>query len=138
MENFEDVRNSLSLILNPYGFTFHPFKVILIDWNVTSSDYPRDDEISFDFLYIAHTSQISWYNDLVLKKDKAFRLPYDDDCIAFIVISTPSVFEKAFIPFVRSEHFKNTSSDPLDQCMQYYFNLIKQVIKSFDVLKVNI
>ncbi|CAD5111684.1 DgyrCDS970 [Dimorphilus gyrociliatus] len=80
-----------------------------------------------------HPFKISWYNELVQKKDEAFKLPYHDDCIAFIIISTPSVFEKAFIPFVRSEHYKNSSSDPLDQCMNYYFSLVKETCLEEDV-----
>ncbi|CAG0916080.1 unnamed protein product [Notodromas monacha] len=47
----------------------------------------------------AHRFLVGWYNDQV---GPQFRIPYDPDTLAFLFISTPSMFEKAFIPFVNS------------------------------------
>jgi hypothetical protein len=44
-----------------------------------------------------HPFKIGWYNESVGEK---FALPYSDDTLAFVVISQPSMFEKAFLPFV--------------------------------------
>jgi len=46
-----------------------------------------------------HPFLIGWYNDQVSEK---FRLPYPDSTLSFVVISQPSMFEKAFLPFLRS------------------------------------
>jgi hypothetical protein len=45
----------------------------------------------------AHPFKIGWYNESVGEK---FTLPYDDNTLAFVIISQPSMFEKAFLPFI--------------------------------------
>ena len=50
-----------------------------------------------------HPFKVGWYNDVVGQK---FHLPYDYDAVAFLVISQPSMFEKAFLPFVRENLLK--------------------------------
>ena len=45
--------------------------------------------------------KVGWYNEALQDKRFAFN-DLDPDTLAFIVVSSPSMFEKAFIPFVRS------------------------------------
>lgn len=65
--------------------------------------------------------KIKWYNDAVI--DKKFELDNDPNTLAFIVISTPSMFEKAFLPYIKKETTKSKFEieDPLDQCMKKAF-----------------
>ena len=68
-----------------------------------------------------HPFQIAWYNDQV-RKNFHFQLP--GDCLAFCIISTPSMFEKAFLPFIRNSYSDNSSDstllqDPLDNCIRH-------------------
>ncbi|XP_054161447.1 cyanocobalamin reductase / alkylcobalamin dealkylase-like [Oppia nitens] len=75
--------------------------------------------------------KIGWYNQMVSPK---FRLPFDDNCIAFVIISTPDMFELAFIPYLRNYWLDNKScSDPIDECMKYHFNLLKEKLSAFSV-----
>ena len=67
--------------------------------------------------------QIGWYNDCVTKP---FKFSYDRDTLAFVLISTPSMFEKAFKPFLVSPHCVGVR-DPIDQCMDYRFKCSVQV-----------
>ena len=67
--------------------------------------------------------QIGWYNDCVRKP---FEFKYDRETLAFILISTPSMFEKAFLPFLGSELCAGTR-DPIDQCMDHHFKRAVQV-----------
>jgi methylmalonic aciduria homocystinuria type C protein len=46
----------------------------------------------------AHRFLVGWYNDQVAPP---FHLPYESNTLAFLILSTPSMFEKAFLPFVR-------------------------------------
>lgn len=57
--------------------------------------------------------QIGWYNDVV---ETPFNLKYSHDTLAFILVSTPSMFEASFIPYLR-EHGDTYTRDPLDECM---------------------
>ena len=72
---------------------------------------------------------MGWYNELVGPK---FALDYPPDTVAVVVISGPDVFEKAVIPYLKSEVEKNVNfatGDPLDEAMKYYFHLFAQVCK---------
>ena len=63
--------------------------------------------------------KVGWYNDAVA--DKKFQFPDDSNTLAFIVISTPSMFEKAFLPFLKEELTGGMPfeiRDPLDRCMK--------------------
>jgi len=91
----------------------------------------------------AHPFKIQWYNLMVSPK---FRLPFDDNCIAFAIISTPDMFEMAFLPFLRSNLFDtNSTNDPIDECMKYHLNSIKlsfcefavEVIHDFELFMPN-
>ncbi|CAG2117389.1 unnamed protein product [Medioppia subpectinata] len=50
-----------------------------------------------------------------------FHLPFDGNCLAFTIISTPDMFENAFIPYIR---MRNTADmlDPINHCMKHYLN----------------
>lgn len=46
-----------------------------------------------------HPFLVQWYNELV---DKPYALDYPNPTLAYIVVSTPSMFEKVFIPYIKS------------------------------------
>lgn len=68
--------------------------------------------------------QIGWYNEHV---QEVFRLSYPADTLGLLVISTPDMFERAFIPFVKQQEESDGIRDPIDQCVAYYFNKVKEV-----------
>ncbi|KAG7171252.1 cyanocobalamin reductase / alkylcobalamin dealkylase-like [Homarus americanus] len=70
-----------------------------------------------------HPFKIGWYNEQVAP---CFRLPYHDDTLSFVIISTPSMFEKAFIPFLATVDDLKIKQDPLDQCMVQCFTPVKE------------
>ncbi|KAH9367110.1 hypothetical protein HPB48_014752 [Haemaphysalis longicornis] len=70
----------------------------------------------------APQTQISWYNERV---PDVFKFAYEPDTLCFVAISTPSTFEKAFLPFVLDN--RNSSvKDPYDQCMTACFSRVKE------------
>ena len=88
-------------------------------------------EVIFEKM-LAETSQfglevapfkVGWYNDALADKRFAFE-DVDKNTLAFVVISAPSMFEKAFLPFLRKdieEDKANEIKDPLDRCMKEMF-----------------
>ena len=57
-----------------------------------------------------------------------FELKYDRNCIAFVIISTPDMFENAFIPYLQNNWLNSESTtDPIDNCMRYHLNELKSV-----------
>jgi len=59
---------------------------------------------------------------------KGFELPYDDNTLAFVVLSTPAMFDHAFKPFVlRQECEGNGARDLIDTCVAQNFSLVQQV-----------
>lgn len=79
-----------------------------------------------------HTFKIAWYNALVAPEYSL--KAYHDDTLALLVISTPSMFELAFLPFLGQTIEPSTLDasnvvycDPIDKCMQHYFGALKQV-----------
>ncbi|XP_050689319.1 cyanocobalamin reductase / alkylcobalamin dealkylase-like isoform X2 [Eriocheir sinensis] len=78
-----------------------------------------------------HPFKIGWYNEQV---SKPFVLPYHEDTVAFIIISTPSMFEKAFIPFLASaDCLRAKQQDPVDQCMVRHFSAVKSNYPELDI-----
>lgn len=67
--------------------------------------------------------KVGWYNAVL---QTAFHLPYPDDTLAFVVLSTPSMFDKALKPFVNKERLK-IIRDPVDQCVSYHLSRVKEV-----------
>lgn len=67
--------------------------------------------------------KIGWYNAVL---QPSFHLHYSEDTLAFVVLSTPSMFDKAFKPFVNKQLLKKIN-DPVDQCVSYHLSLMKEV-----------
>jgi len=67
--------------------------------------------------------QIGWYNDCVTEP---FKFTYDPDTLAFLLISTPSMFEKAFLPFLVGPHCEDLC-DPINRCVNYHLTHAAQV-----------
>ncbi|CAG2193904.1 MMACHC [Mytilus edulis] len=77
--------------------------------------------------------KIGWYND---KVDKRFILPETYDTIGYLIISTPSMFENAFLPFISRQECTGVK-DPLDQCVAHYFQQIKQKFPDYDIESIH-
>ncbi|XP_039266627.2 cyanocobalamin reductase / alkylcobalamin dealkylase-like [Styela clava] len=90
-----------------------------------------------------HPFKIDWYNNMV---GNPFKLQFDPDAIGFVVISSPSMFEKAFVPYIKNEHDTTNSQvkkrnnqdaysqrDPLDSCLIHHFNEAKRQIPEADI-----
>jgi len=69
--------------------------------------------------------RLGWYNDALDDKGYAIH-PSEPDTVAFVVLSSPSMFEKAFVPFVKDGNLvnKHSSLDAIDQCMQHHMNKV--------------
>ncbi|XP_038049650.1 cyanocobalamin reductase / alkylcobalamin dealkylase-like [Patiria miniata] len=76
-----------------------------------------------------HPFKIGWYNE---KVQSIFYLPYHKDTIAFCVLSTPSMYEKAFLPYVRSLTAL-TSRDPLDDCVAHQYQCLKESLPDYKI-----
>ncbi|KAJ8388432.1 hypothetical protein AAFF_G00133080 [Aldrovandia affinis] len=59
--------------------------------------------------------KIGWYNAVL---SSSLHLPYPADTLAVVVLSTPSMFERAFIPFLESRSCVGVT-DPIDQCIRH-------------------
>uniref|UniRef100_A0A8C7WXY4 Cyanocobalamin reductase / alkylcobalamin dealkylase n=1 Tax=Oryzias sinensis TaxID=183150 RepID=A0A8C7WXY4_9TELE len=60
--------------------------------------------------------RIGWYNALL---PPSLHLDYPDATLAVVVLSTPDMFERAFLPFLENRLFQRLS-DPVDQCVKHY------------------
>ncbi|KAM9325499.1 cyanocobalamin reductase / alkylcobalamin dealkylase [Gastrophryne carolinensis] len=67
--------------------------------------------------------QVGWYNAVL---DPVFHLSYPPDTLAFVVVSVPSMFEKAFLPFLREQKL-HSLRDPIDQCVSHHMELAKEL-----------
>lgn len=65
----------------------------------------------------------------------SFHLPYPDDTLAVVVLSTPAMFEQAFLPFLEQRRIQKPS-DPIDQCVRHCISTA--VSQSFPQLKVDV
>ncbi|KAJ8376326.1 hypothetical protein SKAU_G00069060 [Synaphobranchus kaupii] len=59
--------------------------------------------------------KIGWYNAVL---SSSLRLPYSEDTLAVVVLSTPSMFERVFRPFLKSGSCVGVN-DPIDQCIRH-------------------
>ncbi|KAM9357926.1 cyanocobalamin reductase / alkylcobalamin dealkylase [Symphorus nematophorus] len=59
--------------------------------------------------------KVGWYNSVL---PRSFHLAYPDDSLAVVVLSTPSMFERAFLPFLEERGCQRLS-DPIDQCVKH-------------------
>ena len=55
-----------------------------------------------------------------------FHLDYPKDTVAFCVLSSPSWFDRIFLPYIRKNKNLSKTQDPLDQCISGYFNELKE------------
>ena len=78
--------------------------------------------------------KLKWYNDSVSnEKFKISSAPEDSLC--YVIISTPSMFEKCFLPFVHenwTDISSNAINDPLDECMKKVLEDLRLGISAFD------
>ncbi|EDO39337.1 predicted protein, partial [Nematostella vectensis] len=74
--------------------------------------------------------QIGWYNNQVTHKQ--FQFPFDPDTLAFVIISTPEMFEKGFKPFITDADCLG-SRDPIDECMAAFFLKVKQAFPCHEI-----
>jgi len=56
--------------------------------------------------------QVGWYNAVL---SDGHHLPYPADTLAVVVLSTPAMFERSFLPFLQSQRCEGLR-DPIDQC----------------------
>lgn len=68
--------------------------------------------------------QLSSYNSCV---DQKFQLNYDPHTLGIFVLNTPDMFEKSFLPFLKSLNSIETIHDPIDEFMNLHFNNIYKV-----------
>ncbi|XP_061488792.1 cyanocobalamin reductase / alkylcobalamin dealkylase isoform X2 [Rhineura floridana] len=69
-----------------------------------------------------HPFKVGWYNAVL---PPAFHLPYSDNTLAFVVLSVPAMFDKAFKPFLRNQLLKKIH-DPVDQCISHHLTLVRE------------
>ncbi|CAF1382931.1 unnamed protein product [Didymodactylos carnosus] len=86
----------------------------------TVYEFLQDDLIKSGFE--VYPFLISWYNAVV---EPSFKLKYDDSTVAFLIISTPHMFEKTFLPYAVTHKGTN---DPVDSCIKLR---IEPLIKKF-------
>lgn len=69
---------------------------------------------------------VEWYNEMV---QNAFRLEYAADTLLFVILSTPSMFEKSILPFIEETKVKGVRHvrDPVDDCIRHHVQRVKQV-----------
>ena len=67
----------------------------------------------------------------------ALRLPHPDDTLAVVVISTPSMFELAFLPFLESSGCQGLS-DPIDQCVKQHISTAVSQVSRADCARCSI
>ncbi len=71
--------------------------------------------------------KVEWYNSSV---DNRFKLNYAGDTLCVLVLNTPRMFEKLFLPYL-FENFKDDFEslenlrDPIDVCMNAKFDQVK-------------
>ena len=84
-----------------------------------------------------HPFKIGWYNQTIA--DKKFALDGSSNTLAFVIISTPSMFEKAFIPYINSEISDDFDViDPIDSCMKKIFDLLRQSFQTqYDISTIH-
>ena len=76
-----------------------------------------------------HPFKIGWYNTRV---QPSFHLPYSNDTFAVTIISTPSMFEQIFLPYLATR-YQQGQLDPLDQCIAEWFEHCKKAFSRWDV-----
>ncbi|MEQ2167348.1 hypothetical protein GOODEAATRI_003240 [Goodea atripinnis] len=76
--------------------------------------------------------KVGWYNSVL---PPSLHLPYPDDTLAVVVLSTPAMFEQAFLPFLEQRGIQKPC-DPVDQCVRDCVSTA--VSQCFSDLKVDV
>lgn len=82
----------------------------------------------------SHPFKIGWYNDRLAHP--AFILDYPYDTLAYIIISTPHMFDLAFKPFLVEKTLDGVH-DPIDECMVHYLQMFKQSLPDDDCVRMH-
>ncbi|XP_048207140.1 cyanocobalamin reductase / alkylcobalamin dealkylase [Perognathus longimembris pacificus] len=83
------------------------------------------------FGFEVYPFQVAWYNELL---PPAFHLPLPGPTLAFLVLSTPAMFDRALKPFLQS-HYLQPLTDPVDQCVGYH---LRRVTERFPELQMEV
>lgn len=118
--NAECITGKFKDNLSKLGFEVYPLKVLLFCFaTTTSSCYllcGMLNSLFQVFLTLCNIClQVGWYNSVLSPNH---RLAYPDETLAVVVLSTPSMFEDAFLPFLKRGDFQGLS-DPIDQCVRH-------------------
>lgn len=131
------------------GHTLEPSSTVRKDTSYSDTEHSKstkpickiDSESEFETLcsdlsnlirtkgFEAHPLLIGWYNDHVGEK---FKLNYASDTLAFVIISTPSMFEKCFLPYVSTKPL-DVILDPIDSCIKDEMATVKEKFSKFDI-----
>lgn len=81
-----------------------------------NTEYDEDSSECNQFVFVTDHMcvlwQVGWYNAVL---SPAHHLQYPADTLAVVVLSSPSMFERCFLPFLRSQCCEGLR-DPIDQC----------------------
>ncbi|XP_029005009.1 cyanocobalamin reductase / alkylcobalamin dealkylase [Betta splendens] len=64
--------------------------------------------------------KVGWYNSVL---PTSLHLAFPDDTLAVVVLSTPAMFEQAFLPYLEEQCCQGLS-DPIDQCVRHYISSV--------------
>ncbi|XP_045863823.1 cyanocobalamin reductase / alkylcobalamin dealkylase isoform X3 [Meles meles] len=76
------------------------------------------------FGFEVYPFQVAWYNALL---PPTFHLTLPGPTLAFLVLSTPAMFDRALKPFLQSCHLQRLT-DPVDQCVAYHLGRVREHI----------
>ncbi|XP_031825076.1 methylmalonic aciduria and homocystinuria type C protein isoform X1 [Sarcophilus harrisii] len=89
------------------------------------------DQISpgLEQLWVLESFQVGWYNALL---PPTFQLPLPGPTLAFVVLSTPAMFDRALKPFLHSAHLQPLK-DPVDQCVAYHLTNLQKSLPEQEI-----
>ena len=74
--------------------------------------------------------KVGWYNENV---EKAFNLIYPENTLCCVILTRPDFFEKAFIPYVKSNiSSSHTKKDLIDNCIKSHINKAMDKLRDFE------
>uniref|UniRef100_A0A2K5EQD6 Cyanocobalamin reductase / alkylcobalamin dealkylase n=1 Tax=Aotus nancymaae TaxID=37293 RepID=A0A2K5EQD6_AOTNA len=76
------------------------------------------------FGFEVYPFQVAWYNELL---PPAFHLPLSGPTLAFLVLSTPAMFDRALKPFLQSCHLQ------MDQCVAYHLSRVTESLPELQI-----
>ncbi|XP_077005961.1 cyanocobalamin reductase / alkylcobalamin dealkylase isoform X1 [Tamandua tetradactyla] len=87
------------------------------------------EDILCPFGFEIYPFQVAWYNALL---PPAFHLPLPGPTLAFVVLSTPAMFDQALKPFLQSCHLQ-PPTDPVDQCVAYHLSRVRESLPELKI-----